>query len=224
MMDEPGNPLAAHVEFPLTHEELWSSIGRAPWVFCHPAVMYRRDAAIEVGLYRPDFQHAEDTEFFARLMSRYRAANLPDVVLNYRLRRTSISLTKAAHGRVNAELVATIIDRWQPGEPFEPTTDERIAADMAIAACGGPTDPGKAEVAYQLRVGRELLRGKQWKRAFQHYLLAAKQDRWNRLAYAGMVCAIVHYGGATQHPPEDPVRPSIRVKRINPQNAGVRPF
>ena len=63
MMDEPGNPLVAHIDFPLTHQELWASIGRAPWVFCHPAVMYRRDAAMEVGMYRADFQHAEDTEF-----------------------------------------------------------------------------------------------------------------------------------------------------------------
>ena len=146
------------------------------------------------------------------------------MVLNYRLRRSSISLTKAAHGRVNAELVATIIDRWLPGEPFQPTTDERVTADLAIAMCGGPTSPVKAELAYQLRVGRELLRGKQWKRAFHHYWMAAKQDPLNALAYAGLVCSIIHFGGGTRHPVEDPVRPVRPIKRIPRQNPGIRPF
>ena len=216
-MDELGNQLAPRVEFPVTHEQIWANIGRKPWVFCHPAVMFRRDAAIDVGMYRTGFAHAEDAEFFARMMSKYQAANLPDVVLNYRLRRSAISFTKAGHGRVNAELVATIIDRWEPGQPFAPNQDERLAADLAIAMCGGQDNPVEIEAAYHLRLGRELLRGRQWKRAFNHYFTAAKSDPWGRMAYIGIVCALIHYGGAPLHPEEKIIRP----QRI--PNAGHKP-
>jgi glycosyltransferase involved in cell wall biosynthesis len=205
-MDEAGNPLAPCCTLPQTHEEIWAGIGRRPWVFCHPAVMFRRDAAIDVGLYRSDFAHSEDTEFFARLMTRYRAANLPDVLLNYRLCRSAISFTKTAHGLVNAQLVARIIDRWQPGEPFEATTEERRDADIAIALSQDAPSPAKMESAYHIRVGRELLRGRQWKRAFAHYRIAAAHDPRKRRVYMGMACALLHVGGGTlphEPPPDD---------------------
>jgi glycosyltransferase involved in cell wall biosynthesis len=194
-MDESGNPLAPRLVFPATHEEIWAGIGRRPWVFCHPAVMYRRSAAINVGMYRPDFAHCEDTEFFARLMTRYRAANLPQLMLNYRLRRNAVSFTKTAHGLINAKLVARIIDRWKQGEPFAPTVEERRAADVEIAKCQAASSDGRLAAAYHIRVGRELLRGRRWRRAFHHYATAAKIDPWNKMVYIGMVCAIIHVGG-----------------------------
>ena len=181
-MDETGNPLAPCVAFPQTHEEIWAGIGRRPWVFCHPAVMFRRAAAIDVGMYRKDFAHAEDVEFFARLMTRYKAANLPDVLLSYRLRRAAISFTKAAHGRINAELVAKIIDNWKPGQPFQASAEQRADADAAIAACNGCSSKSQIESAYHCRGGRELLRGGQWRRARRHYTTAAKTDWQNRMA------------------------------------------
>jgi hypothetical protein len=183
------------VAFPATHEEIWTNIGRRPWVFCHPAVMYRREAAMDVGMYRPDFAHCEDTEFFARLMTRYRAANLPQVLLNYRLCRSAVSFTKTAHGRINAELVARIIDRWKTGEPFAPTAEERKTADIEIAAHQNPPTPGQLDAAYHIRVGRELLRGRKWQRALRHYFTAGKRDPWNRMAYVGMTAALLHMGG-----------------------------
>jgi glycosyltransferase involved in cell wall biosynthesis len=193
-MDEQGNPLAPFVGFPLTHEEIWSSVGRRPWVFCHPAVMYRREAAIDVGMYHTGFSHAEDAEFFARLMTKYRAANLPEVLLNYRLCRGGVSLTKLAHGQVNAKLVASIIDRWQPGEPFGPTPLERKAADEEIARCDASTTPAQIESAYQVRLGRELLRAKSWARARRHYINAIRSNPKNRRAYVGLAASWLHAG------------------------------
>ncbi|MDB5295179.1 MAG: glycosyltransferase, partial [Phycisphaerales bacterium] len=133
-IDEAGRLLADVVPFPVTHEALWGSIGRRPWVMCHPAVVFRRAAAVDAGLYDPAYKHAEDAEFFARLMTRGRVENLPAVVLKYRLRRGAVSGQFKDHGRVNAELVKAVIDRWRPGEPFAATPAERAAADAAIAA------------------------------------------------------------------------------------------
>jgi hypothetical protein len=201
-MDEQGNPLAPCVGFPATHEEIWAGVGRRPWVFCHPAVMYRRDAAVDVGMYRSDFAHAEDAEFFARMMTRYRAANLPEVMLNYRLCRGGVSLTKLAHGQVNARLVATIIDRWKPGEPFAATAEERKAADDEIANSQESATPTRIESAYQARLGRELLRGRQWKRAFRHYARSLQSDHFNKKAYVGMAAALLHLGSEPLYAPQ----------------------
>jgi glycosyltransferase involved in cell wall biosynthesis len=193
-MDEEGNPLAPRVEFPATHEQIWAALGRRPWVFCHPAVMYRRDAAVDVGLYDPMFKHAEDAEFFARLMTKYRAVNLPDVVLDYRIRRGAISVKQKTHGTANAGLVATIIDRWQPGQPFRATDQERKAADEQIEQSMRIATADKIEAAYQCRIGRELLRGRQWRRARRHYLLAARSDPLSKMPYAGWICGLFRIG------------------------------
>jgi len=198
-MDEEGNPLAPMVRFPIRHEEIWSKLGRRPWVMCHPTVMYRRDVAVDIGLYNPAFAHAEDVEFFARLMSRYRAINLPEVVLQYRLRRGAVSVTRKDHGRVNAQLVAEMIAQWQPGQALSATQDQRRAADAAISASRRPVTRAEVEAMYQCRVARELLRGRQWQKAAKHYADATRHNRWDWLPYAGILCALLRIGG-TQEP------------------------
>jgi glycosyltransferase involved in cell wall biosynthesis len=198
-MDEAGNPLASYVRYPWSHEEIWAEIGRRPSVFCHPAVMYRRKEAIEAGMYHREFTHAEDAEFFARLMTRYRAENLPDVLLHYRLCRSSVSLVRLAHGQANARLVSRMIDRWEPGDDFAPTPEERRIADAEIARCLDPAPACKIESAYQYRVARELLRGRQWRRALRHYTNAIRSDYSNKKAYAGFIAAILHLGGESEY-------------------------
>jgi glycosyltransferase involved in cell wall biosynthesis len=195
-MDEDGNPLAPRVAFPATHEEIWAAVGRRPWVFCHPAVMFRKSAAVDVGLYDPQFKHAEDAEFFARLMTRHRAVNMPEVVLAYRIRRGAISVTQKAHGVVNAGLVATIIDRWNTGEPFKATPAERAAADAAIESSSRLVTADELEGIYQCRIGRELLRGRQWRRARRHYRMAARSDPFSKMPYMGWACGLLRVGGA----------------------------
>jgi glycosyltransferase involved in cell wall biosynthesis len=198
-MDEEGNPLAPMVRFPIRHEEIWSKLGRRPWVMCHPTVMYRREVAVDIGMYNPAFAHAEDVEFFARMMSRYRAINLPEVILHYRLRRGAVSVTRKDHGRVNAQLVAEMINQWRPGQALAPTQDQRRAADAAITASRRPITSAEVEAMYQCRVARELLRGRQWFRAAQHYADATRHNRWDWLPYAGILCALLRIGG-TQEP------------------------
>ncbi|QOV88820.1 glycosyltransferase family 2 protein [Humisphaera borealis] len=195
-IDEQSQPLSDVVPFPVTHEELWSSIGRRPWVMCHPAVMFRRDAAIEVGLYDPAFRHAEDTEFFARLMSRFRAATLPDVVLQYRLRREAVSGVFKDHGYANAQLVRRIMERWQPGEPFAATAQERAEADARIAVSSRRRSARQAMGAYFCRVGRECLRGSRWSGAAIAYLKAAAYEPMNLDGYRGLVAAALRMGSA----------------------------
>lgn len=63
--------------------------------FCHPSVMMRtailRDKEI---YYNADYMPAEDHELWARLASYGKLANLPEMLLNYRVHDNNISLKK----------------------------------------------------------------------------------------------------------------------------------
>ena len=198
--DETGRVLSPVVRFPVSHEELYENIGRRKWVMCHPAVVFRRDAAVAVGLYSRSFPHAEDTEFFARLMSRYRAENLPEVVLKYRLRRDAVCSRHRESGRVYARLVALMIDRSTPGQPFEPTPAElqwaRTEVERLKAA--GEESPRQAQAVYWQRIGRELLRGNQFVRAAGAFARAAWLAPLHWWSYAGIACALLRVGGTKE--------------------------
>lgn len=72
-------------KLPVTSEEircrLFSSVGVA-----HPSVMLRRKVFIENNLYYdPDYSHAEDYELWCRAIRHTRFANIPQVLLHYRI-------------------------------------------------------------------------------------------------------------------------------------------
>jgi glycosyltransferase involved in cell wall biosynthesis len=194
--DEAGRVLGEVVRFSETHEEIWRSIGRRPWVLCHPTAVFRREWAIEAGLYDPAYRHAEDVEFFARLMTRRRAANLPEVVLRYRLRPDAVCCAFRDHGRANARLVAEVIDRWRPGEPFRATARERARADARIARAAGRIDTRLVRAIYHCRVGRELLRGGRWGGAAKSYARAVLDRPCSVAPYMGLAAASLRVGAA----------------------------
>ena len=194
-MDQDGVQLAPKVLFPATHEQIWAAVGKRPWVMCHPTVMFRRQLAIDAGLYLPWFEYAEDTEFIARMMTVGRAANLPDVLLHYRLNRGSASLNKGRMALLKAQLVGRTVDAWKPGTPFQPADAERKAVDAALAKCTDVLTVSQAEAAYQIRIGRELLRARKWSTAFRRYASALKATPTNRRAVIGLACAVLRVGG-----------------------------
>jgi hypothetical protein len=49
-------------------------------------------------------------------------------------------------------------------------------------------------------VGRELLRGRQWRRAAGHYLSAIRRRPLDWLPYAGLAAAALHKGAAGSPP------------------------
>lgn len=84
-------------QFPTKHE----AIHPAMLFFCplaHPTLMFRREL-VERGLFRYDdeFRHAEDYHLWSRLMLQVRVANLPELVLHYRLHKTQVSSGQANH-------------------------------------------------------------------------------------------------------------------------------
>jgi len=73
----------------------------------HPSVMMRRAAVRDVGGYRLPFPPSEDYDLWLRVAERYRLANIPDVILRYRIGGSQESMARAAQ-QVMSVLAAQI--------------------------------------------------------------------------------------------------------------------
>ena len=136
----------------------------------HPTVMMRRDAVLRVGGYRAAFAYAEDYDLWLRLMDRYEAGCLPEVLLDYR-EHAGQSAWRALEQRILSEMGAlAAADRRQAGRPdfgdaSEPLdrerlmrmglTAEEIAAGVIGRAMGSALD---ARAAGQWRAMRQAAR------------------------------------------------------------------
>lgn len=69
------------------------------WCFLHPSIMFRREVVERVGLYRKDFEPAEDHDFILRILDHYKAHNLNERIVQYRINPTSLSIV--GHNYIN---------------------------------------------------------------------------------------------------------------------------
>lgn len=83
-IDEDGDEFCIQ-PLPQDHAELEAGLLRGRCGICHPAAMIRRDALLAVGGYRQECYGAEDQDLWLRLSERGRLANLPEVLLKYRV-------------------------------------------------------------------------------------------------------------------------------------------
>jgi len=167
-----GNVAPNVFRFPLTHE----AIRPAMLFYCplaHPALMFRRKL-IDNGLVRYDdaFRHAEDYHLWSRLLLQVRSANLPDVVLNYRLHPQQVSSDSSdkqydASLRVRRQMLA------EAG--IEPSDDEVALHESVILERPLPrTDYLAALSDWFARLEEANRRSAYWDVAELHKLLRAK--------------------------------------------------
>lgn len=165
-MDEEGRLLQAYRDFPATHAGIVGGLNQAKWVMAHPTWMFRRSAAMEIGLYQDCY--AEDLDFLKRIATKGEVANLPQVLVRYRIRRNAISTLHQRQHRTAARRIAT-------------------AGNASIE----PVDRGlrrshrEREGVYQARVARALLDGGRYIRGVWHAgiavaLLATSGYLWGR--------------------------------------------
>lgn len=76
-IDPQGMPICEHLN-ELTHDEIDAAhmSGRVGSRICHPSVMMRREAVLQVGLYDEVYRYAEDMDLFLRLAEIGKLANL----------------------------------------------------------------------------------------------------------------------------------------------------
>jgi hypothetical protein len=89
IIDTNGIHLAIQ-DYPQTHMEIVKQL-KFGNCFAHPVVMYRKSALKEVGLYDPLFTQAEDFAMYTKFSKSFRCANLPDVLLKYRISASQTS-------------------------------------------------------------------------------------------------------------------------------------
>ncbi|HEY8750259.1 MAG TPA: glycosyltransferase [Tepidisphaeraceae bacterium] len=80
-----GSPLRI-TDHKLTHEEIEAEFLRGVgWALPQPTAMLRKSIALKVGGYRHNYPYSEDFDLFLRMAEAGRLANLPDVLVQYRL-------------------------------------------------------------------------------------------------------------------------------------------
>jgi len=92
VLSEEGNELCL-CPVPATEEEIREQMP-SRCCFLHSTVMFRRDAVIEVGNYRPLFQFAQDYDLWLRLGERYPLANIAEPLIYRRLKTLSPSVAR----------------------------------------------------------------------------------------------------------------------------------
>lgn len=85
LIDANGQPLGKRTFFPTEPAELARSLVTRGCTIRHPTVLMRRTALDAVGGYRAAVEHAEDYDLWLRLAERFALANLPEVLLEYRV-------------------------------------------------------------------------------------------------------------------------------------------
>jgi glycosyltransferase involved in cell wall biosynthesis len=92
VLDERGNELCV-CPVPTTNEEICDGMATR-CCFLHSTVMFRREAVIEVGNYRPLFRFAQDYDLWLRLGERYPLANIAEPLVYRRLKARSPSVSR----------------------------------------------------------------------------------------------------------------------------------
>lgn len=111
------------IHYPLTDREIRAALPSGS-PFAHPAVIVRKSAFERAGGYRSAFIHAEDYDLWLRMADVATLANVPEVLLYYRIHADQVSMTQAKQQVVS--VVSAQIASW-PGQ----TSDTGKLADLA---------------------------------------------------------------------------------------------
>jgi glycosyltransferase involved in cell wall biosynthesis len=99
LIDSDGDPIRAW-PCPLDHDSIDGAHLRGEGgAITHPSAVMRRAALEEIGGYRTECEPAEDLDLFLRLAERGRLANLPSVLLSWRMHLGSTGSTQRERQR-----------------------------------------------------------------------------------------------------------------------------
>jgi len=91
----------------------------------HPSVLLRRESLLQKNImFDPDYIHAEDYDFFVRIAENYKVANIPGVLVKYRVHDANIS---NIHGEIQNENTKKVIIRQ-----FRKLKDDFTADDCEL--------------------------------------------------------------------------------------------
>jgi len=102
IIDPDGRPIGER-GVPLAHAAIEAELleGRGG-ALVHPVAIFRREALLAVGSYRPEWEPAEDLDLYLRLAEKGRLANLPECLLEHRLHIRKVSARRSGEQRRKA--------------------------------------------------------------------------------------------------------------------------
>jgi glycosyltransferase involved in cell wall biosynthesis len=126
-LGESDHPLGAH--------EIRDALRRHVCAIGHPTAIFRRDAFLRAGAYRDYYSPAEDYELWLRMSEIGELANLPDVLLRYRMHPDSLS---SRRGRRQVYSVLAAAHAWREALPAAPDghLDARQHSRQALRQLG----------------------------------------------------------------------------------------
>jgi glycosyltransferase involved in cell wall biosynthesis len=182
--------LVGLLDAPLSHEGItWTAPFLNP--FMHTSVMFRADVIREeFGGYDQSYRIAQDYELWTRVISKYRSANLPERLIDYRHLATSMS--KVWRERAFAE--AGQVSHREVRRAFGREPDKTEAELIARFREGLTPSERKAfwKLYYQLLAGRDARTTDMRRTVAMHHLKAAGalSSRSPRLALAEVLAAL----------------------------------
>ena len=112
----------------------------------HPAVMLRREAVRSAGGYRARFALSDDYDLWLRLAERHRLANLPDVLVRYRVHPEQVS-HQDLEQRVLSDLAAQTLARRRHAGLGEPPSGDGPITRTDLATLGVSEDVIESAIA-----------------------------------------------------------------------------
>lgn len=146
-----GHPSTVTSRLPLSPHETRAFLATAS-PLAHPSVMLRRGAVIEAGGYRPHLVPAEDYDLWTRVAERHDLANLPQILLDYR-----IHAGQASAQQIQSVAIATLLVRAGQKRKRASGIDmlvNPVPPDRAAAAAMGIGDGVIASEIRQTVLGR----------------------------------------------------------------------
>jgi GT2 family glycosyltransferase len=173
LIDENGAHLRV-ATFPTDPDAVASELLHRSCV-CHPAVMAHVAALRSVGGYRANARHAEDYDLWLRIAEAGRIANLPDVLLSYRVHPQAISARNVVAQEL-AALAARGAARLRRSGMPDPlaAADVRLPLDYRVTqrmlAAAMPR-PEFALAFFRATLGRAIEPGSiaEWSRLYLRY-------------------------------------------------------
>jgi glycosyltransferase involved in cell wall biosynthesis len=103
-----GSKLSRKIQNPVSHDEIKAAL-MFDSAFAHPTVMYRKKSFQKHSLeYDSNFNRAEDFELWTRCISFLNTANLPEVLLHYRIHSAQTSIASTTKQRDLAKKIRAL--------------------------------------------------------------------------------------------------------------------
>lgn len=126
---------------PITHQDMLANLEHGPLI-SHPAAIIHRDTLRGVGGYHPAFRHCEDYDLWLRLVALGKIANLPDILVEYRVYPEQVSSRHITEQACNAAIAWLAHKERAAGRP-DPT--EQLDRLPPVVALDGMFGPGSAD-------------------------------------------------------------------------------